>query len=221
VAALYALWLAHLPLPPPPPREAGHSARAGLGPIIRNREVWYLGVLAMMLGPMDEDALAFLIAYLHNDFGLSPAAATSIAFASVAGSIVGFISTSRSGYRPAPRTMRNQAALLALTTVTAVVVHHLAVIVVAEFFFGVAVARYYIALTTRIVGLYPNRVGSVSAVISTIEFSGFALPIVAGRLADTFGVRAGFGFSALVALATLVLTVTGARWIQARSERAI
>lgn len=226
VAALYAVWLACCPLPAPRPRATGETAREGLRPIIRNPQVWYLGVLALMLGPMDEHALAFLIAYLEHDFGASTAAATSVALASVAGSVVGFLSTSRRGYRPAERTMRNQAALLAITTIASIAVHSIVVIVVAEFVFGIAIARYFIALKTRIVGLYPDRVGSMNAVISTIEFSGFVLPLVAGRIADAFGVRAGFGFSALIAAATLALVLAGERRrsparAHASSERAI
>jgi MFS family permease len=226
VAALYAVWLASCPLPAPAARPHGHSARDGLRPIVRNPEVWYLGVLALLLGPMDEHALAFLIAYLEQDFGASTAAATSVALASVAGSVIGFLSTSRRGYRPSERTMRNQALLLALTTIASVAVHSIGVIVVAEFVFGIAIARYFIALKTRIVGLYPDHVGSMNAVISTIEFSGFVLPLVAGRIADAFGVRAGFGFSAVIACATLALVLLGdrrrrGRAAQARSERAI
>jgi predicted MFS family arabinose efflux permease len=226
VAAVYAMWLACCPLPPPARRHAGHRARDGLRPIVRNPEVWYLGVLALMLGPMDEHALAFLIAYLEHDFGLSTAAATSVALASVAGSVVGFLTTSRRGYRPAEHALRNHAGLLALTTFASVAAHSLVVVVVAEFVFGIAIARYFIALKTRIVALYPDRVGSMNAVISTIEFSGFVLPLVAGRIADTFGVRAGFGFSALIACATLVLVVFGDRraraaGAQASRERAI
>jgi predicted MFS family arabinose efflux permease len=222
VTGVYAVWLACSPLPPPR-RAAEQLTRTGPGPasIIRDRELWFLGVLALMLGPMDEHALAFLIAYLGQDFGLSTAAATSVALVSVAGSVVGFLTTSRNGYRPAARTMRNQAALLALATIAAVGVHNIAVIVVAEFLFGIAIARYYVALQTRIVRLYPDRVGTVNAVVSTIEFSGFVLPLVAGRIADTFGVRAGFGTSAAIACATLALVVIGDRRRQARSERAI
>jgi predicted MFS family arabinose efflux permease len=221
VVAAYAIWLVSCRFPPPPARRADDSVRAGLGPIVRNPEVWYFGILAMFLGPMDEDALAFLISYLERDHGLTAAAATGIALVSVAGSVVGFLSTSRAGYRPAPQAMRNQALVLAMATLAAVAVRSIAVIVVAEFVFGVAIARYFIALKTRIVALYPDRVGAVNAVVSTIEFSGFVLPLCAGRIADAYGVRAGFGFSALVACASLALILARGRARQARSERAI
>jgi predicted MFS family arabinose efflux permease len=207
-AAAYAVWLTMLPFPPPPTRAPDHSARAGLGPIIRDRRVWYFGVLALLLGPLDEDALAFLIAYLERDIALTTASATSIAMASVVGAIVGFVSTGRRGYRPPAHALRNQAAIFTAATIAAVAFRSIPMIIAAEFVFGIAVARYWIALKTRIVRLYPDRVGSMNAVVSTIEFSGFLLPLFTGWLADTFGVRAGFGFSAAIAVLTLALILT-------------
>ncbi len=68
--------------------------------------------------------------------------------------------------------------------------------------------------------LYPDRVGSVQAVVSTIEYSAFLLPVLAGRLSDSVGVRAGFGLSAVVAGCALGLIVVVERR-QANSERAI
>jgi MFS family permease len=44
--------------------------------------------------------------------------------------------------------------------------------------------------------------------VSTIEYSAFLLPVLAGRLSDSFGVRAGFALSAVVAVVTLLLIVT-------------
>jgi MFS family permease len=220
ISAIYAIWLACMPFPAPPPRRSEHSARAGLAAIVRNPQVWYLGILALLLGPLDEDALAFLIAYLEHDHGLTPAGATAIALVSIVGSLLGFISTSRRGYRPAPHALRNHATVLAVATIAAVAVGNIAAIVVAELVFGFAVARYWIALKTRIVELYPGQVGTMNAVVSTIEFSGFLLPLVAGRLADSFGVRAGFGLTAVIACVTLTFVVAGERR-QASRERAI
>ncbi|MGH8977754.1 MAG: MFS transporter, partial [Acidimicrobiia bacterium] len=199
--AAYGLWLATFRFPPPRPH-LDHSPRDGLRLIVRDPRVWYFGVLALLLGPLDEDALAFLIAYLERDHGLSVAAANAVAAASVVGALIGFVSTSRHGYRPPARAMRNQMAVIAASLFAAVLVANVWVIVAAEFVFGFAVARYWIALKTRIVQLYPDRVGSVNAVVSTIEYSAFLLPVFAGYLADTFGVRAGFGISAIVAVVT-------------------
>jgi MFS family permease len=218
--AVYASWLATFEFPPPPGRHAEHTARAGLRPIVRDRRVWYFGVLAMLLGALDEDALAFLIAYLERDHGLSTAGAVSVAAASVVGALAGFISTARKGYRPPARAMRHEMTVITVSLLVAVVVANVWVIVVAELVFGFVVARYWIALKTRVVGLYPDRVGSVQAVVSTIEYSAFLLPVFAGRLADTIGVRAGFALSAVVAVVTLGLIVVVER-AQASKARAI
>ena len=56
--------------------------------------------------------------------------------------------------------------------------------------------------------------------MSTIEYSAFLLPVFAGRLADTIGVRAGFALSAVVAVVTLGLIVVVER-AQASKARAI
>jgi MFS family permease len=218
--ALYGVWLASCRFPPPPPRTENDSVRAAMAPILRDRRVWYFGILAMLLGPLDEDALAFMISYLENDVHVSTAIATSIASASIVGALFGFLTTSRPGYRPPDRTMLNESIVIAISLVAAVAFRAVVIIVVAEFVFGYAVARYWIALKTRIVGLYPQRVGSVNAVVSTIEYSGFLLPILAGRLADEFGIRAGFGFSALVGVLTVVLIATCDRRVQAERAQA-
>jgi MFS family permease len=173
----------------------------------------------MFLGPLDEDALAFLIAYLENDVHVSTAVATSIASASIVGALFGFLTTSRAGYRPPARAMLHESIVIAVSLVAAVAFRSIAIIVVAEFVFGYAVARYWIALKTRIVGLYPQRVGSVNAVVSTIEYSGFLLPILAGRLADEWGIRAGFGFSAFVGVVMVVLIATCDRRVQTQSAQ--
>jgi predicted MFS family arabinose efflux permease len=219
--AIYGVWLASCRFPPPPPRVHGESVRNALGPIIRDRRVWYFGALALLLGPLDEDTFAFLLAYLQRDVGVSSAVATAIASASIVGALVGFVTTSRRGYRPPARALRSEAIVIAVSLIAAVVVGNLAVLAMAELVFGFAVARYWIALKTQIVQLNPQRVGSVNAVVSTIEFSGFLLPVLAGRLADTFGVRAGFGFSAVIAVVTVGLIVAFDDRVQARSARAI
>lgn len=219
ITASYGCWLAASPLPPPPGRRDGERAGDGLRIVLRDRRIRYLGVLALLLGPLDEDFLAFLIAYLERGRGLSPALATAVAAASVLGTLVGFASTSRAGYRASRSTLRNHAATTALAAVLAAAVPSVPVVAAAVFVFGFAVARSWIALKTRIVAIHPGRVGAVSAVVSTIGFGGFVLPLLAGALADAFGVRAGFAFSAAIAVVMFLVVLAGGR--QESSERAI
>lgn len=219
ITASYGCWLAASPLPPPPDRRDGERTGDGVRIVLRDRRVRYLGVLAMLLGPLDEDFLAFLIAYLERGRNLSPALATTAATASVVGMLVGFASTSRAGYRESRSTLRDHAAATAVAAVVAAAVPSVPVVATAVFVFGFAVARSWIALKTRIVATHPGRVGAVHAVVSTIEFGGFVLPLLAGALADAFGVRAGFAFSAAIAVVMFLVVLAGGR--QASSERAI
>jgi predicted MFS family arabinose efflux permease len=220
----YACWLATVPFPAPHPRAPDDgSARAHLAEIVRDRRVWLVGVLALLLGPLDEDYFAFLIAYLRHDHGLGEAGATAVAMLSVVGTFAGFASTSRPGYSPGPRALPGAAAALAGAAVVAAVVPSVVAIGACTFVIGAAMARFWVALKARSLALRPRERGSVQAVVTTIEYSGFALPLAAGALADAFGVRAGFGFSALVAVALLVLSLAGTRRArrQARIARAI
>ncbi|GIU88253.1 MAG: hypothetical protein KatS3mg009_2768 [Acidimicrobiia bacterium] len=219
ITASYGCWLAASPLPPPPDRRDGERTGDGVRIVLRDRRVRYLGALAMLLGPLDEDFLAFLIAYLERGRNLSPALATTAATASVVGMLVGFASTSRAGYRESRSTLRDHAAATAVAAVVAAAVPSVPVVATAVFVFGFAVARSWIALKTRIVATHPGRVGAVHAVVSTIEFGGFVLPLLAGALADAFGVRAGFAFSAAIAVVMFLVVLAGGR--QASSERAI
>ncbi len=219
MTASYGCWLAASPLPPPPDRRDGERTGDGVRIVLRDRRVRYLGVVAMLLGPLDEDFLAFLIAYLERGRNLSPALATTAATASVVGMLVGFASTSRAGYRESRSTLRDHAAATAVAAVVAAAVPSVPVVATAVFVFGFAVARSWIALKTRIVATHPGRVGAVHAVVSTIEFGGFVLPLLAGALADAFGVHAGFAFSAAIAVVMFLVVLAGGR--QASSERAI
>ncbi len=111
------------------------------------------------------------------------------------------------------------ALLLLAATLGATTIPSIPVIVACVFGNGFALTRFMLALKTRIVGLHPERVGSVAAVVTTTEFVGFMLPIAAGALADAYGIAAGFGFYAAVA-AVLVLTVAaGDRLSLSRSRR--
>ena len=62
--------------------------------------------------------------------------------------------------------------------------------------------------------------------MATIEYAGFGLPLVAGRLADAHGVHVGLAFFVMLAGVLVVVTVIGDRAFagrrgQASSARAI
>ncbi|HEX5096716.1 MAG TPA: MFS transporter, partial [Acidimicrobiia bacterium] len=171
LAFAYAGWLASLRFPPPPPAPDGHRVRDSLRDITRDRRVWWCAFVALLLGPLDEPFLAFLIATLEREQHLSAWLATAIVVSSIAGNLVGFLQTGRAGHTPAPLAMASNAAILACTTAIAVVAPW-PVVIVAIFVSGWATAHFFIALMDRIVALHPGRLGTVQAVITTVEFSG-------------------------------------------------
>jgi predicted MFS family arabinose efflux permease len=216
--AAYGVWLSRLPLPPPShpePRRPLHALR----PILRDARVWYCGLLALILGPLQYPFTAFLIAYLERVRGAPAALATAVPVTWVAGSVIAATASSRRGTRPHGRAMRVNAFLLLAATLGATTVPSIPVIVVCVFVNGLALTRFMLALKTRVVELHPGRVGSVSAVVTTTEFAGFLLPIVAGTVADTFGLGAGFGFYAVIAAVLVITVAAGDRYFS--SSRAI
>jgi predicted MFS family arabinose efflux permease len=203
----HAMWLASLPLPAPRATREGRI-RDGVRSVVTDRRVWYLALLALLLVPLDETYVAYLVAFAQDHHGLSTAGANLLVVAAAAGSLLGFASTSRTGYRPSPHSLRNHAAVMlaAVAVAPAMPLPALApVLLVADF----AGARYWIALKSQIVATRPDAVGTTHAVVGNIEMAGLAFPLVAGRLADTLGIRIAFWSFAAVALATVVLVLLG------------
>ncbi len=71
--------------------------------------------------------------------------------------------------------------------------------------FGFGIIGFWTALQARVLKLRPGQAGTVSAVVSTIEFSGFLIPIGIGIVVDAHGLRAGLACYAVLALLLLVL----------------
>jgi MFS family permease len=210
----YGACLTRLPFAAPARPEA-RIARA-LGPILRDPRVWFCGLLAFIVGPLQQPFSAFVIAYLQR-VGEAPAAlAISVQIGWVAGSLAAAVAASRLAARPGGLT-GPAVALLASTAGALVPVAP--VVMICFFVNGFAMTRFFLALKTRIRWLHPDRFGSVTAVVSTLEFSSFALPVAAGALADTFGIGAGVLFYAGMAALLVVAASAGARYLS--SSRAI
>jgi hypothetical protein len=209
--AIYGVWLAVLPIPAPAPRADGDTVRAGLAVVVRDPRVWLIGLLAVLLVPLDEPFFAFLIATLAER-GLPLALATAVAAFGIVGTLVGFARRSSATSRSAPRTLAAAAAVMT-AAVAATLVPVTAVVLVAVFTFGVAIAVFWVTLQTEMFTLHPGRAGTVKAVVGTVEITGFALPLLAGAAADAAGVAAGLatfaGFAALLTLLTARATLRG------------
>jgi MFS family permease len=194
--ALYAVWLATLSFPPPHPKEDGHTVRGSIGSVIRDPIVWLLALVGLLMGPLDEPLLAFLIAHLEGARDMTAAGATLVAMASVAGAFLGYASIRR-----VRSTLPLDAVGLAAATTCVVVAPEAITAGVASLLIGVFLARVWIDLQARTLRIRPRQTGAVIAVVSVLETAGWLLPLGAGALADRLDVTAGLAMYALIAWA--------------------
>jgi predicted MFS family arabinose efflux permease len=209
---LYGVWLASLPLPAPVEHPHLGGWRDGLRDAWRLPAVWYVASAALLIGPLDETFIAFLIAKLQRVDGLSLAMASAIVLSSIVGDLVGF------GLAPrmrAPALTPSAAMLVVAAAACAVLPWYL--VPIAAITFGYALARAWLSVKFRMMAIRPERRGTISAIVSTIEFGGFLLPLAAGALADAYGLQAAMGFFVVVALVLLCLSLVA----QANKARAI
>ena len=104
--------------------------------------------------------------------------------------------------------MFTSSLALCATTIALATLPPLPAVIGCMFVSGFALTRFFLALKTRIAGLHPGRLGSVQATVTTLEFVGFVLPLIAGTLADAFGVQYGMWFYAAMGV---LLVRDGAR----------
>jgi MFS family permease len=205
VAALlmigFGIWLATLPLPPPHAQPDLGGVRDGMRELLRTPAVWWVGACAFLVSPLDESFLAFLIAKLQQTNGMSLPAATLVATATIVGTAAGF------GLAPRLRqaSVSSGAVLLVAGAMIAGTAPWPPVIVVGALVFGFGLARAWMAVKIRAIAIRPERRGTVSAVVSTIEFTGFVLPLAAGVVADRYGLTAGL--ACYVAMAAVLVGV--------------
>jgi MFS family permease len=226
VMVAYGTWLARLALPPPPTVDTARRPWHGLRPVLRDLHVWYCGGVALLVAALQQPFAAYLVAYTERDRGLSPVVATALLTGWVAGAAVAAARSSRVTSPDLARGLSGPAALLLVATAGALVAPWAPAIALSVALNGFAVTRMVLALKSRLVARHPGRVGGAFALVSTIEFAGFGLPLLAGRLADAYGVRVGLSFFVVLAAVLLIVTVAGdgvgaRRDRQARSARAI
>lgn len=198
---LYGVWLATLRVPAAPAPET-ESPPDGLRAVLADRRVWILGAVALLMVPLDEPFLAFLVARLEQTQAMSTAAATVAALFVVLGSIAGAVRESRAPAGRGPRTLR-LPALAAAVAVLGTLLPWGPARFAAAFLFGAAIAVTWVRLEAIALTLRPGRAGTVMAAVTTVELAGVALAPLAGTVSDTFGLAAGAvcfaGFAALMA----------------------
>jgi FSR family fosmidomycin resistance protein-like MFS transporter len=217
----FGLWLVRLPLPSPRRDPHRASPARALGAVARDPRVWFFAAVAVLLGPLDEPFLAFVIAFAQEERGLSASAALGVAFCSVAGTLVGFAArAARPSARAGGGRLGPPAAGIAAAAVTIVLAPWTWLLVAAAFGFGVALAGFWNTTHARILTLRPGQTGTVKAFITTIEFAGFGLPIAYGAVADAAGVAAGLACYAATACALAALVTLAPRARASRPARA-
>ncbi len=217
----YSLWVAALPLPGPHPVPDGESRRPwrDVLDIARDGRAWRLGIIALLFTLLDETFLAFTIAFTHRVHHTAIAVATLVGSTLVAGGVAGYALASRRRHSSSARRVLTMSAV-ALTASAAVMATapSLALLALAALAFGFASAWFWNTLQALTLRLRPGRSGTVSAVVGTIEFAGFPLPVAIGWLADHAGLRAAmFAFVAVpAALVPLVVRAPDGSGGQAR-----
>lgn len=227
--ALYGAVLAASPLPGPraevpDPATDPHPGSAASPPrplaaVARDRSVWVVGVLSLLMGPLDETLLGFLVALLERDRRVSPGLAMAVAFVGVGGGLVAYTVLARRSAAVADGRLLLASAVAmtagALLLAAVPVVPATGVVAVAAgaaFVVSVGLNLGWLALQHRSLTLRPGQVGATKAVILGVEFGGFWIPAAIGIVAD----RAGLG----AAMWTFVLMgglVAALAWTSARA----
>jgi predicted MFS family arabinose efflux permease len=209
---LYALALAKVRFPPPDRTHTeDHTPARAIAAVLRDRRVWWLGFFALLTAPLDEDFLAFVLAFLEQVRGLSASAATFVALVSVSGGVVAFTVGARLVRGLSDRRVMVLCALTMTGGAVAIVaVPSLATTLLGAFAVGVGLNLCWLALQHRTLTLRPGQAGTTMALVNTIEFAAFAVPIAIGALADAAGLATGLWAYALVPAALLALVLLDA-----------
>lgn len=212
--AAYGWWLAASPLPEPRcDGDPGADSRveeaegpAGRSKLWRDGRVWRLGLISLLIGPLDEALLGFLIAYLQQGRGLSQTTATLAGGAFVVGGILAYTVVAPRLHQRSDRSVLVASAVaMAVSLAVVVGVPATWVIVPAGLAFDVGLSCGWLVLQHQALTLVPGRAGTVGAMVSTIEMGGAVIPLLIGVVADRYGLAAGlWGFALLpVAVAGL------------------
>lgn len=202
----YAAWLARLRLPPPARGEAAPRPLQSVLGVLRDRRVIALGIAISLFGLLDEPFLAFVLVFLQHVRGLSLAAANLLGTLALAGGLGGSLALPQLARRvTSVQLLLGGSGLLVLgAVVVALVAPAPLLVAVALLGLGAAGALYYTAGQAHLLRLRPGLAGTTGAVISTIALPGTAFPILAGTVADHFGLSAAIGLYALVPVLMLV-----------------
>lgn len=212
---LYSLAIAMLPLPPPhrSATDAGRAPWRDTLDVVRDVRAWQIGVVTLLFTLLDETFLAFTIAFVYRVHHTSLAVATGVGGALVVGALAGYAqAAARPRRAPARRALIAGALTLAGAGIAMAIAPNVPAVAAAALVSGAVSARFWNTLHATTLRLRPARAGTVKAVVSTIEFAGFPLPILIGGVADRAGLRAAMVLFAVIAAALAPLVALGPAW---------
>lgn len=202
--AAYAAALARHSFPPPHAGDPDDTDGAGAAAwrLLRDRRLLMLGLLTLGVAVLDEEFAAFLVAYLQVERGLSPAAASALVLAQVAGGLLA--STALAVRRGAPVSLTAAGTAVGVGAVVVVATPGWVGVAAGGFIFGGGVATSWLSLQARVLSHAVGRAGTATAVVSLIETPSLAAPVLAGALADRAGLGIALAAHAGVAVAFAV-----------------
>jgi predicted MFS family arabinose efflux permease len=205
---LYAVVLGTRRFPRPRPGARPSEVATEIVAFARDRQVLRLALIDGLFGLLDEPFQGFTIAYLERDRGLSAPVATAIIGGWVVAGLVGFWMVPRFTARLPARTLLAWFGALVAGSVAVLVFGPLVPLqALAALAFGFGGAVFYAVLQATILGVQPERAGTIGAVVSTIGLFGVAFPGLVGAVVDARGLTAGLALYALVPVFILTLVV--------------
>jgi MFS family permease len=222
--AAYGLWLAALPLPPPSNGPDGPRPLAGVRAALRDRRVLEIGALVGLLSLLDEDFLAFAIAFLRQERGHSEALAIAVATFAVGGGLLGnALMASRLGRRPARHRLTGAAICLLAGAVLVPLGPVVGLQALGAFAVMAGLAAAWVTIETVFLTIRPGLAGTVSAVVSLVSLPAAAVPLLVGAIADRLGITAALWIYGGIAASILVWVAfrrgPGSPWDRANQDR--
>ncbi len=152
---------------------------------------------------------------MQQDRGASTAIATGVALVGVSGGLLSYTVLARRFEAVGDhRLLLGSVSAMAVGAVVMAVAPVVAVVALAALVTSVGLNLAWLALQHRSLTLRPGQVGTTKAVLGTIEFTGFWIPVAIGVLAD----RAGL-VVAVASYGVLGAALVGLSWWDARRVR--
>jgi len=214
--AAYALVLALSPLPRPNgagPDDEPSTPRAVLLAVARDRRVWLVGALSLLLAPFDEAFIGFAIALLDEVRGTSAGVANLVAVVGLSGGLFTFtVLAPRLGDAADDRRLVAWCGVAAGGSALVVaLVPVVPLVAAAAFVASVALNVGWLAVQHRMLVLRPGQAGTTKAVVSNIELAAFGVPIAIGAIADRAGLPTAVATYVLLGAALALLAFVGLR----------